>query len=185
MVVPFVCGSIIEQAYPIWNSLAKVPKRMDPLLVKYESGLFQLWLMNYNFWFIWQPRTIIAISWTRIHSVYWRLPEHECFIRYRIHVMYRYVSYRINPMLWKSYDSYYFMTLYFYWYKSHARMFSGANGIRFQRRLEESNGHDRSKLSQSWLLWLIKMIGNVIYVRSKVINRKTHQAINPICTVNA
>ena len=46
-------------------------------------------------------------------------------------------------------------TLHFY--KSHVRMLSGANGIRFQRRLEESNGHDRSKLSQSWLLWLIKM----------------------------
>ena len=40
MVIPFVCGSIKEQAYPIWNSLAKVPKRIEPLLVKYESGSF-------------------------------------------------------------------------------------------------------------------------------------------------
>ena len=160
MVVPFVCGSIIEQAYPIWNSLAKVPKRMDPLLVKYESGLFQSWLMNYNFWFIWQPRTLIAISKTIILSVHWCLPEHECIIRYRIHVMYRYGPYRINPMLWISYDSYHLMTScydIFIDIKSHVRMLSGANGIRFQRRLEESNGHDRSKLSQSWLLWLIKM----------------------------
>ena len=51
---------------------------------------------------------------------------------------------------------------------------SGSNGIRFQRRLEKSNGHDRSKLSQSWLLWLKRtendreMTENIICVQSKV-----------------
>ena len=77
-------------------------------------------------------------------------------------------------------------TVWTVWYKYHMMtcwcavtflkkcniVLSGSYGIRFQRRLEESNGHDRSKLSQSWLLRLNKSDwktnGNIIYVRSKI-----------------